>query len=147
MKFATNSPVANADEIRRRMDIIRSNLGGDVHGIVSNAQQLVDWRHYVRAFPWGSLGVALSLGYFAVPRRLEITSPDAETLEKLARNNRLVVNHKPRGEERSGLVMSAASLAGNILLRAALAYAGQQVGKLVGEQAGRESEQEVSFSS
>ena len=131
------------DEIRRQMDTIRASLGGEVDGLVSNAQQLVDWRHYVRSFPWGSLGVAAALGYFAVPRRLEITSPDQETLGKLAKNNRLVVKHKPRGEEKRGLLMSVANLTGNMLLRAGLAYAGQQFGKIVGDQAAQESPQEA----
>ncbi|MCA9024327.1 MAG: hypothetical protein KDA86_03850 [Planctomycetaceae bacterium] len=131
------------DEIRRQMDIIRANLGGEVDGLVSNAQQLVDWRHYVRAFPWGSLGVAAALGYFAVPRRLEITSPDADTLERLAKNNRLVVKHTPRGEEKRGLLMSVANLTGNMLLRAGLAYVGQQIGKIVGDHAAQPSPEGV----
>lgn len=139
--MSTHSP--HPDEIRRQMDVVRANLGGEVNGLVSNAQQLIDWRHYVRAFPWGSLGVAAALGYFAVPRKLEITSPDQETLAKLAKNNRLVVEHRPKGEEKRGVLTSIANLTGNMLLRAGLAYAGQQLGKVVGAQAAETSPEEV----
>ncbi len=136
----------NASDIRREMDQIRASLGGDVHGLVTNAQRLIDWRHYVSAFPWASLGVAAAIGYFAVPRKLEIVSPDAETLQQLARDNRLVVEHKPQGHEKRSVMMSAANVVGNVVLRAGLAYFGQQVGKLFGEQAANDPSHEVSYS-
>ncbi len=135
-----------ADAIRRQMDTIRANLGGDVEGLVSNAQQLVDWRHYVRTFPWGSLGVAAAIGYFAVPRKLEIVRPDEQTLRKLAKHNRLVIEHRPRGEANGGLVTSMANFASNLLLRAGIAYIGQQAGKVFGEQAAEALPHEVQTS-
>ena len=122
-----NEDVHIANDLRRQMSTIRANLGGEVSGLISNAQQLTDWRHYVRSFPWGSLAVATAIGYFAVPRKLEISSPDPETLEKLAKDHRLVVQHTPKGEEKRGVMSSVANVAGNAILRAALAYAGQQV--------------------
>lgn len=132
---ANTSGLLDAQEIQLRMGAIRAQLGDEVQGIVGNARQMVDWRHYVQAFPWGSLAVAASLGYFAVPRRLEIIRPDKETLEQLAKDNHLVVKHETKGEERPGVVVSLANLAGNMLLRAGIAYVGQQAGKLFGEQA------------
>lgn len=132
-----------AEEIQARMAVIRAELRYEVQGIVGNAKQLVDWRHYVQAFPWGSLAVAASLGYFSVPRRLEIISPDKETLEQLAKDNRLVVKHQPKGEEKPGVVVSLANLAGNMLLRAGIAYVGQQAGKLFGEQAAEPAPKDV----
>ncbi|MCA9077888.1 MAG: hypothetical protein KDA93_22865 [Planctomycetaceae bacterium] len=132
---ATPDEQQSAYAIRHEMDRIRGNLPADVDGLMSNAQQLVDWRHYVQTYPWASLGVATALGYFAVPRKLEIQSPDAETLEKLAKENRLVVQHSPKGEEKKGVMVSMANLMGNMLLRAGMAYVGQQIGRVLGDQA------------
>ncbi|MFG0295580.1 MAG: hypothetical protein ACF8PG_06705 [Maioricimonas sp. JB045] len=133
----------SAYEIRNRMERIRTRLDGDVDGLMTNAQRLADWRYYVRAYPWASLAVVAAVGYFAVPRRVEITSPDAETLERLARKNRLVVKHAPRGEEKKSLVGSVANMVGNTLLRAGIAYMGQQAGRVLGEQAASSPRQEV----
>lgn len=146
MRNSLDENLQAADAIRREMDTIRANLGSDVDGLMSNAQQLTDWRHYVRQFPWPSLGAVLALGYFAVPRKLEIVSPDEKTLRKLAKHNRLVVEHQPRGEEKRGLLMSLANLTGNMLLRAGIAYVGQQAGKVFGEQAAEPVPQEADMS-
>jgi len=131
-----------ADDIRREMDSIRADMHVDMDGLVTNARHLTDWKHYVRSFPWASLGVATAIGYFAVPRRLEIQSPDAETLEKLARENRLVVQHSPQGEEKRGLLVSLANLLGNMAVRAGVAYVGQQTGRMFGEQAAQTAPQQ-----
>lgn len=141
------SPQPTADSIRREMDAIRTNLHVDMDRLVVNARHLTNWKHYVRSFPWASVGVAAALGYIAVPRKLEIRSPDREALEQLAKDNRLVVQHAPKGEERRGVLMSAANLLGNMLLRAGIAYAGQQAGRIFGEHASKdESHQPVTES-
>lgn len=135
----------NSDEkahnIRQRMAAVRVHLDEDVDGIIDGADRMRDWRNYVASFPWASLGVAAALGFMVVPRKLEIVSPDADTLEKLAKSNRLVVEHKPRGERKRGLVQTAFSLASHTLLRAGIAYLGQQVGKQAGYQASEDSTQ------
>lgn len=133
------SPQRTPDDIQRQMSAIRTHLGGEVDGIVSNAQHLADWKHYVRAFPWASLGVAAAVGYFAVPRKLQIVSPDKETLAQLAKENRLVVEHSPKGTEKPGIVGSLVNLAGNMALRAGIAYAGQQAGKIFGHEAAEQT--------
>ena len=74
----TNSAELKAVEIRQRMSVIRRYIRDDVDGIVQNAQQLADWKHYVRAFPLGSLVVAAVAGYVAVPRRLEVAGQSHE---------------------------------------------------------------------
>lgn len=119
---------SETDELRFRMREIRSKLPQDVDDIVTGAKELTDWKHYVRAFPWGSLAGALAVGYFAVPRKLEVVRPDAATLEQLAKRQRLVIEPTGRVEKRPGLIESAMSAAGLMILRAGLAYAGQRAG-------------------
>lgn len=127
--------IPEAIDIRREMHEIRLGLGGEVAGIVNNAQQMLNWKHYVRSHPWGSLAVSVALGYFAIPRRLETVQPDPDTLAELARDNRLVVEHKPVAHAKPGMMASLASFAGNMVLRTGLTYLRQQSGKMFGQQA------------
>ena len=132
-----------ADEIRQQMAGVRKHLDHDVDEIIDGAGRMTDWRNYVASFPWAALGVVTALGFLVVPRKLEIVSPDAETLQKLARSNRLVVEHKPRSERKPGLVETAFQLTAHTLLRAGITYLGQQAGKYVGRQAADETSQGV----
>lgn len=141
MPSVEDQPVTAAS-IRHQMDTIRASLGSDMEGLKSDAEQLTDWRYYVRTFPWASLGAAVALGYLVIPRRLEIISPDEKVLEQLAKHNRLVVEHRPKGEDRRSLLGSMASMTGNMLLRAGIAYASQQLGKVAGQQAASETPQQ-----
>lgn len=134
-----------ARDIQRRMLTIRQDLDVDVQDVVAGARRLTDWRHYVRDYPWVTLGAAAAVGYLLVPRRLEVVRPDAETLAKLARADGLVVQHRPKQSAKAGIVESLATVAGRILVRTALAYAGQQVGRFFGERTADVS-QEVSAS-
>lgn len=122
-------------EIQDRMREIRGKLPGEVAGIVESARQLTDWKHYVRTFPWGSLAAAAAAGYMAIPRKLEVIRPSAEELLKLAKREKLIIEPKHPAQEKPGLLESAMQLAGNTLLRAGLAYVGQQAGKVFGQSA------------
>jgi hypothetical protein len=134
---------ASAAELRQRMQEIRRKLGPEVDAVVDNALQLTNWKYYVRSFPWGSLGAVAALGYFAIPRKLETIRPDPETIKQLARENRLVIEHKPKAEQKPGLMESLFNLAGNVVLRAGLVYLGQQAGRFLGEHASQPAGEEV----
>lgn len=131
-----------ADELRRRMEGVRTDLDHDVEGIVENAKTLADWKHYVRSFPCGSVAAAAALGYFAVPQKLQVLRPDFETLEKLADKNKLVVTSEPKAEaeKRGGIAAYALSLAGTLALKAAMNYFSAYMGKRFREQDVREEE-------
>ena len=131
------------ERIRREMEHLRGELHHEYGAIVRGAKVLTDWHYYVRTFPWACLGAAAALGFLAVPRRLEVMSPDADTLAKLAKQNRLVVEPQPRTQARSGVMASLLTLAANAALRAALAYAGQQSGKILHRQAAQNRFREV----
>lgn len=116
------------ENIQRRMADIRERLHQQVEDIVEDARTLVDWRHYVREYPWICFGAAATLGLLVVPRRLEIMQPDAETLAKLARQQRLVIEPKAQAKkEERGAVGALLAWAGSMLLRQGLQYAGQQL--------------------
>jgi hypothetical protein len=137
------SHIEQADQIRRQMSLVRRDLAEDVEGLVLRARQLTDWRHYVRSFPWAAVAAAAAAGYFVVPRKVEVVRPDPKTLATLAKHNRLVVEQHPPSTRRPGVLDSVLSIAGNLLLRAGLAYVGQQVGRLVGQHAAEPTNGEV----
>ncbi len=85
----------STDDIHRKMATIRASMNGGITGIVSNAKDLVDWKYYLRSYPWTGFGLALAVGYLAVPRRSKSVSPDAESLEGLANGERRVINESP----------------------------------------------------
>lgn len=139
--MATAELPKNADELRREMRQIRRELGQDVEGIVENAGRLVDWRYYMRTYPWAAVGLAAVAGYALVPQRAAVVTADAKSLSKLAKNNQVMIHSQPQATTRPSLADTAMSLAGNMLLRATLAYAGQQIGKLMGESAAEATEE------
>lgn len=124
-------------EIRRRMAVIRRDLDENVNGIVENVNEMTQLQYYMRNYPWLLLGGAAALGYWAIPKQYQIHSPDPETLEKLAKRNRLVISHKAEPQQRGGVVGGLFSMLSTMALRGAMAYAGAKIGDLfeVGEQA------------
>lgn len=135
------SDVGNeASAIRQRMSVIRHDIEDDVDGIVRNAQELTNWKHYVRAFPWGSLAAAVAAGYMVVPRRLEVISPDADQLATLARKDRIVVTNSPSSEAKPGLLTNAANLAATAIMRAAVGYATHRIGASLGSSDAEEAD-------
>ena len=93
-----------AEEIQRQMAEIRCALHENVTGIVESARAMSDWRYYVRRYPLVSAAAAVALGYLVVPARLEVISPDADTLLKLARKNQLIVKEDPEGRPRGRIL-------------------------------------------
>ena len=78
-----------AEQLRQEMRRVREDLREDVQEVVEGAQDLTDWRHYVRSYPWACIGVAAVAGYLLVPNKTYIHSPDADDLKKLAASNKL----------------------------------------------------------
>lgn len=120
-----------AEEIQRQMARIRCDLNQEVGEIVQSARVMSDWQYYVRTYPWICVGAAVALGYLVVPQRLEVFSPDAKTLAKLAEQNRLLVKPEPEVHKRGGMVGSLFSLVAGMFVRGLVNYAGQSLGKMV----------------
>jgi hypothetical protein len=141
MRSFAESPSAAAPtalEIRREMADIRermcreaSDVATRARQIAGHARELTDWKFYLQRYGRVTLGLCALVGYAIVPRRIEIVSPDAETLEKLARRQRLIVEPKPTPNEKRRLMDTALSLGGTMLLRAGLAYAGQRMSQII----------------
>lgn len=135
----------DAEPIQRRMEAIRGQLDHDVEDVVRSAKRMVDWRVHVSRHPWAAVGLAAAVGYFVVPKRVEVTRLDAHALLDLDRRKQLVVEPGPTPHTKGGVAGKLVSFVTHAAVRGALAYLAQRIGKVGGEQAGQASSEEAGF--
>ncbi|MBX3450051.1 MAG: hypothetical protein KF777_10850 [Planctomycetaceae bacterium] len=133
----TDLPMDRGEELRRQMAAIRRKLPGDVERIVDGARQMVDWRNYVRDFPWGTALAAVAVGYWLVPRRKGLSSGELKKIEEsFKRQTVRKQNSEPATSAgAAGLGAIIGGLVVNLATRAAINFAAQQVGKMLGAHA------------
>jgi len=125
------------------MNQVRREIADDMEDVVESARQMTDWRSYVNRYPLACAGAAALVGFILVPKRVEVVSPDVNTLLRMAKRNKLVVQTNAKAQAKTGLVGTLAGLAGSALVRGAMHLASQQVGKAVSEASQRTSQQGV----
>jgi len=118
-----------ADAVRARMKLIRREIDQGIEDIDQDMENMVDWRHYVRTYPWVCLGTAAVLGFLIVPKR-STAKRVLGTLSELAKAGHLVV--KPAPSPTRGLVDGLLATAANIAIREATAYVGRNAERLLG---------------
>lgn len=111
-----NSPETQA--ILRRMQEVRCDLDEGAQEIAESAHDLVEWRYYVKNYPWICAGIACAIGYVIVPRRRLGVGKVNQTL---AEHSRLL--EKSHSPSKSGVRGAVLLFAGNLLWRTALSYA------------------------
>lgn len=136
--------------IRQEMLHIRSRLPYSMDKARDDAKQLVDWRFYVTRFPWATFGAVAAVGYLAAPRwrtkrrsdgRSEV---DPAELERLMRQCRAILEETGRARPKRPSAMAFATTAvTNVVLRAATAFIGQQIGKVMGVEAAEATQSEA----
>ena len=117
----------SADKIRQQMRDIRRDMGADVKDIVHSAQQLSDWRYYVRKYPWLCVGSAFAIGLLAAPHRRKALSAEWEKLASQLRQAHL----GDLGGSRTfsqGLVGKLLAVAGPIAVRGAANFLASRLG-------------------
>jgi len=125
------NPLYTADQLRQEMRRVREDIREDVQDVVEGAQDLTDWKTYVRSHPWPCIAVAVAAGYLLVPSKTYIHSPDASELKKLAASNKLVVKQSPVAQPSNSMFGALISLGMTTVGRAALNYLGEQAGKML----------------
>ena len=118
-----------AESVRARMQQLRREIDVDMDDMAASARTMVDWKHYVRTYPWVCLGAAATAGFLIVPKRSKAIRPDLATLTELARTGHLVV--KPPAATR-GWIDALLGIVVNIAVRKATAHLGQHVGRWLG---------------
>ena len=123
-----NPPLA--DTVRARMQGIRCDIDQDLEDMSASAHSLIDWKHYVEAYPWVCLGTAAALGFLIVPKRSTAINAELATPTETAKTGHLVVD-SARAVAR-GLGDALVATVVSIVVREATAYVGQSVGRLLG---------------
>jgi hypothetical protein len=75
--------VSDVDEIRRQMAQIRHDMHYDVSNVVSEVEEVMDWRSPLRKHPYMAISVGLAVGYFLVPKRsprIELAASNVQPL-------------------------------------------------------------------
>ena len=121
-----DSPATQA--ILQRMEEVRCDVDEDVQEIVEGARDMGKWRYYVRTYPWLCLGAALAVGYLIVPRRSIGPQPDVSEARRRWPSQPFAPDTASTPSDNvRGIVLP---FVGNLMMRAATAYVGQQAGKL-----------------
>ena len=128
------------EDIRRQMARIRRELHEDVRGVVESAEAVTDWTHYIRDYPWASVGLALAVGFFVVPRRRSKSAKPAEVARAVVAQMQPGVQAveaaapEPPKKKGRGLIGAGLGLIAPIALRAAQNYATHFVGNWIAQQ-------------
>jgi len=132
----------SAEELRRLMDVVRHRMTGEAANVATNAKRLADWRFYLHEFTGPMLATAGLVGFLLVPKKQKPVA-DLEHLQKIAEKKGWIVDPSAVAPaQKPSLVASGINLAGNMLLRAGIAYAGQHIGKVFGQQPAEHMSQE-----
>lgn len=123
-----NDPL-RADAVRVQMKRIRRDIGQGVQDIDQHMENMVDWRHYVRTYPWVCLGTAVVLGFLIIPKR-STTKRVLRSLSELAKSGQLA--SKPALSSTGGLAGGLLATAAGIAIREATAYVGRSAGRSLG---------------
>ena len=117
------------DAVRARMQGIRCDIDQGLEDVSASARNMVDWKHYVKTYPWVCLGTAVALGFLIVPKRDPAIHARLATSAELAKGGQQVIHSAPgaRGWVDS-LIGSLASMA----LREGTAYLGRSAARLLG---------------
>jgi hypothetical protein len=111
------------------MQQIRCEIDQGMEDMVASAHRMVDWKHYVKTYPWVCLGTAAVLGFLVVPKRATAIPPDLAALAELARTGHLVAEPAPAATR--GWVDTLLATVANIAVRKAVGLLGQRVASLL----------------
>ena len=118
------------DAVRERMQQLRCEIDGDMEDVSASAHTMLDWKHYVKTYPWVCLGAAVALGFLIVPRRLKAIRHDLDIPTELTEAGHLVV--KPAPTAVRGVVDVIVATVVGIAVREATVYLGQSAEKFLG---------------
>jgi len=118
------------DTVRARMQGMRCDIDQDLEDVSASARSMVDWKHYVKTYPWVCLGATVALGFLIVPKRSTAINADVAPPTEPAKTGHRVVNSARTAA--CGLVDALVATVVSIAIREATAYFGQSVGRSLG---------------
>jgi len=117
------------DSLRARMQGIRCEIDQGMQDVSASAHSMVDWKHYVKTYPWVCLGTAAALGFMIVPKR-STTTAELTTPADLAKNGHPVASSAPAAAR--GVVDALVATVVSIAVHEAISYFGQNAERFLG---------------
>lgn len=125
------------EELQRRMARLRSEVSEDVESVFDTAEELTDWRHYVRRYPWVTVTAAAAVGFVLAPSRsrrpparrdldrgdLDRRDFDFDAFLDEAQRRGLVIDRAEQASSRPSWVGSVLRVVGPLVLRQAMRLA------------------------
>jgi hypothetical protein len=122
----------SSEKIRRQMRDIRRGMGVEMQDLVQSAQQLSDWRYYVRKFPWICVGSAFVAGVLLSPKSRKFSAAAGQKADwdkLIAQLKQTNLGAEMHGSPlTNGLLGRALALAAPILARSATNYIATHMG-------------------
>ena len=93
------------------MQGIRREIDQDLEDVSASARSMVDWKHYVKTYPWLCVGTAAALGFLIAPKRSPAIDADLAAPTGPAKTGHPVANASPTAAHGfvDALVVSPAS--------------------------------------
>jgi hypothetical protein len=119
-----NDPLPE-DTMQERMQGIRGDIDQGLEDVSASARSMVDWKHYVKTYPWLCMGTAAVLGFLLVPKRSRAAIPAA-----LPETDHRAADSAPSAVR--GVVELLVAAAVSFAVRETAAYVGQAAAGLMG---------------
>jgi hypothetical protein len=123
-----NDPPLDAT-VQARMKGIRCDIDQDMEDVSASARSMVDWRHYVRTYPWVCLGAAAALGFLIVPKRSTANSASVAVPTEPAKTGQPVANSAMPAVR--GVVETLVGAVVGIAFREAIGWLGQRTAQFL----------------
>jgi hypothetical protein len=118
------------DTMRARMQGMRCDIDQGLEDVSASARRMVDWKHYVKAYPWLCLGTAAVVGFLIVPKRSSASNGDLGPATEAASTGHPAVNSAPPAAV--GLVEKLVATIVSIAVRETTDYLGRRAGRFLG---------------
>lgn len=108
---------------------IRTRAHRKAERLSEETKHFLDWKHYVRLFPWATVGLAAAVGFWLVPKKSR--SIEQKLLDELANRKPVVVPVPASVVKKSGFLSELGGYVRSALLKAGMAYATQYLAQSI----------------
>jgi len=118
------------ETMQARMKGIRGDIDQGLVDVSAAARSMVDWKHYVKTYPWVCMGTAAALGFLVVPKRSTAIAADVAPPAELSRTAQRDADSAPSAVR--GVVDMLVTAAVGFAVRETAGYVGQAVAGWLG---------------
>ncbi len=118
------------DTMQARMKGIRGDIDQGLEDVSAGARSMVDWKHYVKTYPWVCMGTAAALGFLVVPKRSTAIAADVVPPAELSKTAQRDADSAPSAVR--GVVDTLVVAAVSFAVRETAGYVGQAVAGWLG---------------